>query len=184
MDNRINYIDEVSGKQPTEKQLEALLLLNPFVKKTTYAEAAKTLGISQAAVQQRMCCLKKRCPSIYKKFWVMKLAIVGSRTFSDYDLFLDFAQKYFRYEIDTIISGGAKGADSLAKRFAKYWRFEYLEFLPNWNELGKVAGFKRNQQIVDECDMVLAFWDGKSRGTQDTINKAKIAKKPTFIVYF
>lgn len=114
----------------------------------------------------------------------MKLAIVGSRTFNDYDLFLDFAQKYFRYEINTIISGGAKGADSLAKRFAKYWGFEYSEFLPNWNELGKSAGFRRNQQIVDECDVVLAFWDGKSKGTQDTINKAKKAKKPTFIIYF
>lgn len=75
MDNRINYIDETSGRKPTEKQLEVLLLLNPFVKKTNYAEVAKTLGISRAAVQQRICHLKKRCPSIYKKFWDLKKAM-------------------------------------------------------------------------------------------------------------
>ena len=75
MENRINYIDDVSGKKPTGRQLEVLLLLNPFVKKTNYVEVAKILGISRAGVQQRMCCLKKRCPSIYKKFWDLKKAM-------------------------------------------------------------------------------------------------------------
>jgi len=48
----------------------------------------------------------------------------------------------------------------------------------------ETLGFIRNQQIVDACDMVLAFWDGKSKGTQHTISLAKAQKKPTFIVYF
>lgn len=61
-------IDNITGKKPTDKQLEVLMLLNPFMKKTNYQEVADTLGISKAGVQQRMCCLKKRCPSIYKKF--------------------------------------------------------------------------------------------------------------------
>lgn len=72
MKNRINYIDSVSGKEPTKRQLEVLLLQNPFVKKTNYAEIARTLGISKAGVQQRICRLKKRCPLIYQKFRDLK----------------------------------------------------------------------------------------------------------------
>ena len=84
----------------------------------------------------------------------------------------------------TVISGGAKGADSLGEQFAKEFGYGRTIFLPQWDKYGKSAGFRRNQQIVDACDMVLAFWDGKSRGTADTILKARIAKKPTFIIYF
>lgn len=114
----------------------------------------------------------------------MKLAIVGSRTFNDYEKFLDYVQWYFKNETDTIISGGAKGADALAKRYAQYWDFEYIEYPADWNKYGKSAGFMRNQQIVDACDMVLAFWDGVSKGTKHTIELARRAKKPTFIIYF
>lgn len=125
----------------------------------------------------------------------MKLAIVGSRTFNDYDVLETWAMSIFcMFDCDSrvVISGGAKGADKLSEKFVaeckKFARFspriESEIFLPDWNELGKSAGFIRNQQIVDACDMVLAFWDGVSKGTQDTINKAKKAKKPTFIVYF
>lgn len=72
---KLSYVDEVSGKEPTKRQLEVLLLQNPFVKKTNYAEIAKILGISKAGVQQRICHLKKRCPSIYKKFRELKKEI-------------------------------------------------------------------------------------------------------------
>jgi len=56
--------------------------------------------------------------------------------------------------------------------------------LPDWNKFGKATGFIRNQQIVDACDVVLAFWYGKSKGTEHTISLAKKAKKTTFIVYY
>jgi len=124
----------------------------------------------------------------------MKLAVVGSRTFNDMFLLLKnvsifksasrrgwFSDGFNELEI---ISGGADGADNLAKKCALINSLKYTEFLPNWNKFGKSAGFRRNQQIVDACDIVIAFWDGKSKGTQDTINKAKIAMKPTYIVYF
>jgi len=115
----------------------------------------------------------------------MKLAIVGSRTFNDYDLF-EYWIGYFDGDlIEELVSGGAKGADSLAEKYAKlYWGCPIRIFQPDWNKFGKQAGFIRNQQIVDNCDVVLAFWDGKSRGTKDTIDKARKAKKPTLIVYF
>jgi len=117
----------------------------------------------------------------------MKLAIIGSRTFNDYDVLTIWADAAF-YMFDNddrvIISGGAKGADSLGKKFAQENKIEYLEFPADWDKHGKSAGFVRNQQIVDNCDMILAFWDGKSKGTKDTIDKARKAKKPTFIIYF
>lgn len=119
----------------------------------------------------------------------MRLAIVGSRTFNDYDLLVNWVRPFKHYTSTsiTIISGGASGADALAKKYAEHplcFNTEYIEFPAEWNKYGKSAGFIRNQQIIDNCDMVLAFWNGESRGTADTIEKAKRAKKPTFIVYY
>jgi len=113
----------------------------------------------------------------------MRLAIIGSRTFNDYNL-LRKSIHIFNTEIDCIISGGAKGADSLAKQFAEEWHIEYVEFPAEWNKYGKAAGFRRNHDIVNACDTVLAFWDGKSRGTKHSLDLARDAKKPTFLVYF
>jgi hypothetical protein len=121
----------------------------------------------------------------------MKLAIVGSRTFNDSFVLIEWLYFFKAAEEELwqgyveVVSGGCpKGADAIAKKAALVGGFKYTEFSADWNKHGKSAGFKRNQQIVDYCDAVLAFWDGKSRGTQDTINKAKKAKKPTFIIYF
>jgi predicted Rossmann fold nucleotide-binding protein DprA/Smf involved in DNA uptake len=122
----------------------------------------------------------------------MKLAIVGSRTFNTEDnfgLMIDILTSYLfnaadrSFYFDTIISGGAKGADSFAKQFASDFEIEYVEFKADWNTNGKSAGMIRNKLIVDACDMVLVFWDGESRGTKNTIDLAKAAKKPTFIIY-
>ena len=123
----------------------------------------------------------------------MKLAIVGSRTFNNFSALCTVIGTHFYYMTncppvnigeDVIISGGAKGADSLAKRYAMITKIDYIEFPAKWDKYGKSAGFKRNQQIVDACDMVLAFWDGVSKGTKHTIELARRAKKPTFIIYF
>jgi len=118
----------------------------------------------------------------------MKLAIIGGRDFDDYDLLRDtICAHFYPFSIGEsfgIISGGAKGADKLGEMFADLYSKPKKIFPAEWNKYGKSAGFIRNQHIVDACDMVLAFWDGKSKGTQDTINKAKLAKKPTFIVYY
>jgi len=118
----------------------------------------------------------------------MKLAVIGGRDFDNYTLLANILWDLLKVKgtisQDTIVSGGAKGADSFAKKYAKEESIPYLEFPAEWDKYGKSAGFLRNQTIVDNCDMVLAFWDGESRGTADTIAKAKKAKKPTFIVYY
>jgi hypothetical protein len=113
----------------------------------------------------------------------MRIGIVGSRTFDNYELLVN-TLSIFAEGIDVIVSGGAQGADSLAAKYANDLEVDCLVLKPDWDKNGKSAGFIRNQQIVDASDMIIAFWDGKSKGTEDLINKARIAKKPTFIIYF
>lgn len=105
----------------------------------------------------------------------MKTAIIGSRAFADYAL---LKEKLDAIEnMSSVISGGAKGADSLAERFATEKGLETLIILPDWKTYGKAAGVRRNELIVKEADLVVAFWDGKSAGTKNTIELAKKAKK-------
>lgn len=97
--------------------------------------------------------------------------IVGSRGYSDEGR----AKKIMRDFVkpgDIIISGGASGPDTWAKEVANELGVRCKEFIADWKEYGKRAGVIRNTQIVKTCDRILAFWDGSSRGTLDTIKKA------------
>jgi hypothetical protein len=116
----------------------------------------------------------------------MKLAVVGSRTFTDYQIFCDVLDSVLEVHggMIELISGGAKGADSLAKRYANDAGIDIKIFAAHWDEFGKGAGMIRNTDIVKECDQLLAFWDGKSRGTLDSITKAVQAKKFVMIQGF
>lgn len=104
----------------------------------------------------------------------MRLAVVGSRSFDDYQLLIKTLQ---RYHVDTIVSGGARGADSLAKRYAHEFKLNLVEFIPEWydahGQYNPSAGFVRNRKIVDSADVVVAFWDGVSSGTRHSIKYAK-----------
>ena len=104
----------------------------------------------------------------------MKVAVIGSRTFDKYESVYNILSKL---KITEIISGGAKGADSLAERYAKENNIPTKIFLPDWETYGKKAGFLRNTQIIEECEMVVAFWDGTSKGCADSIEKAKKTNK-------
>ena len=107
----------------------------------------------------------------------MKLAVVGSRTFSDFK----YLKKILEFHTCTqIISGGARGADLLAQQYAAEKGIAYKEFLPDWEHEGKKAGMLRNIQIVDACDEVVAFWDGTSKGTANTIKLAEKAGKSVY----
>jgi hypothetical protein len=101
----------------------------------------------------------------------MIAAVIGSRNFTDYKL-LESTLLLFP-EINQIISGGAKGADSLAKIYAEKNNIPLLIFKPDWKQYGKGAGIVRNRQIIDAAQMVVAFWDGASKGTESSINLAK-----------
>ena len=107
----------------------------------------------------------------------MKLAIIGSRNCPPIDI-----EAHLKYIPDTIVSGGAKGADTYAREFAQKHNLTLIEFLPEYDKYGKGAPLVRNKLIVDNCDCVLAFWDGKSRGTKFTLDYAREKNKPIKIV--
>lgn len=95
----------------------------------------------------------------------MKVAIIGSRTISIKNL-----EKYIPEGTTEIISGGAKGVDTCAKLFAQSNNLMYTEFLPDYKSYGRVAPIIRNRQIVDSADLVIAFWNGTSKGTKSVID--------------
>jgi len=109
----------------------------------------------------------------------MKTAIIGSRTFND----LAFASKKLEeFTITHVVSGGAKGADTVAEAWAIQHEIDITIHYPNWNKHGKSAGFIRNKQIVDDSQQIIAFWDGQSKGTEHSINIARAQKKPVYII--
>ncbi len=93
----------------------------------------------------------------------MKVAIVGSRSVDEkyYQLLCSKVPK----GTSTVISGGAQGADELAKIYAEENQLDYIEIRPEYSKYGRAATIRRNEQIVDIADYVLVLWDGKSRGT-------------------
>ena len=107
----------------------------------------------------------------------MKLAIVGSRDFYNYT-YLENLLDPIKEKIEWIISGGAKGVDSLAEKYAARNQIPFLLFPANWERYGKRAGFLRNQQIVDAADYMLAIPTLQSRGTRDSIRRAEIKGIP------
>lgn len=109
----------------------------------------------------------------------MKLAIVGCRDYINKVEFND-ALNFLFASIDFpewIISGGARGTDELARLWAKENEVDYVEFAAKWEEYGKSAGYIRNKQIVTACDHLVAFWDGKSKGTGHSLKLAKEQNK-------
>jgi len=111
----------------------------------------------------------------------IKLAVVGSRDFVDYKYLCEMLDWF---EIKQIISGGDKGANRLAKRYAEENTLDYKEFPAEWDRYGKSAGYRRNVQIVESADEVVAFWNKTSRGTGHSIQIAKELGKPMHLFTF
>ena len=111
----------------------------------------------------------------------MKVAVIGSRGFTNYELVKETLSKL---EITLIVSGGAKGADTLGEQYAKENNIPTKIFLPDWTKHGKCAGMLRNTDIINEADIVVAFWDKSSKGTLDSITKSKKLGKPTYVITF
>ncbi len=114
--------------------------------------------------------------------------MVGSRSFDDKAKLYEVLTKNLD-RIKLIISGGAKGADSLAVEWAADFGIPYLVFPALWRDpftgvQNKGAGFKRNILIVEQADVVMAFWDGQSAGTNHTLEMAKQRNKPVRIIRF
>lgn len=115
----------------------------------------------------------------------MELAVVGSRTFNNYELLKEKLDKiHEKRKITAIVSGGAKGADTLAEKWADEYKIPKIIFVPDWNKYGKKAGFLRNEKIIQNSEAVVAFWDGESKGTLHSINLSKKYGKPCLVINF
>ena len=105
----------------------------------------------------------------------MKVAIVGSRGYSNLDEVVRYVAQLPRDTI--VITGGAEGVDLTAERAARELSIDVDVYLADWDRYGKAAGPIRNQKIVDECDRLVAFYDGTSPGTKNVISLASKAGK-------
>ncbi len=107
----------------------------------------------------------------------MKLLIAGSRSITDFDL-----TPYISADVDTVISGGADGIDSLAEQYADLCCLSKYIIRPRYDLYGRAAPLKRNEQMVDMADAVLVIWDGRSKGAQYTVRYTKKMNKPITLI--
>jgi hypothetical protein len=114
----------------------------------------------------------------------MKLAVVGSRNITNEELIFDSINSIANGRLDTltIISGGARGVDSIAAIWSKQNNVPLIVFTADWKKFGRKAGIVRNNDIIKECDTVLAIWDGKSKGTYHSIKLGYSLNKNVVIV--
>jgi len=115
----------------------------------------------------------------YMRQSMCKYAVIGSRTFDDYNLLEETLSDLY---ITELISGGAKGADALAEQYANKNGLLCTVFHANWKEYGRAAGPIRNSEIINAADKIVAFWDGQSKGTADSIKKVQRTNKEITIV--
>jgi len=107
----------------------------------------------------------------------MRVAIIGSRS-----LYLKNLERYLPLQVTEIVSGGAKGIDFCTREYAKEKGLLYTEFLPNYPKYQRAAPLKRNEEIAEYADYVIAFWDGKSKGTKYTIDYCRKIGKGVSVI--
>jgi len=111
-----------------------------------------------------------------------KIVIAGCRNFKNYKIakeYIDFCISDIKKKYKLIfISGGCSGADLLGEQYAKENGYPLEIYPANWKKYGKSAGPKRNKLMAENCDYVICFWDGQSRGTKSMIDYARALGKP------
>lgn len=105
---------------------------------------------------------------------VFKVIVAGGRDFDDYELLKNKLDILLQNKTEvTIVSGAARGADKLGERYAKERGYAISSYPAKWNKYGNSAGYVRNREMAKFGDALVAFWDGKSKGTRHMINLAK-----------
>ena len=103
-----------------------------------------------------------------------KVIIAGSRGFSNYKLLREQCNKFLREKRKTsniiVVSGHARGADTLGEKYAQDEGFTLEIYPAQWKKFGKRAGYRRNEQMAEVADSLIAFWDGSSKGTKHMID--------------
>lgn len=117
----------------------------------------------------------------------MKIAIIGSRSFNDWNKFnagvhSNMSNSEMLASNTSFISGGANGTDKMAERLSETLAIRIEVFLPDYEKNAKGATHIRNRKIVDSSDRVIAFWDGLSKGTKSVIDYAQKKGKPIAVI--
>lgn len=107
----------------------------------------------------------------------MKVAVIGSRSITVRNL-----GDYLPAGVTEIISGGAAGVDTCARLYAEAHHIKLTEILPDYRRYRRGAPFQRNLAIIEAADLVLAFWDGKSKGTKFVIDNCKKQGVPVQVI--
>ncbi len=116
---------------------------------------------------------------------MFKVIVAGGRDFNDYALLQSTLQHLLSKKSDIeIVSGVARGADSLALQFATKYNLPVKIFPANWDLYGKSAGFKRNIEMAEYADACVCFWNGKSKGTADMIRVARLYKLQVRVIKY
>lgn len=124
---------------------------------------------------------------------MLKVIIAGGRDFDDYELMQEY-MKVLSPDLaffggversgPEIVSGACRGADALGERYARDHNLPITRFPADWSAYGKSAGPRRNNQMADYADVLVAFWDGKSRGTKHMIDTARHSGLGVHIVQY
>ena len=109
----------------------------------------------------------------------MKVAVIGSR-----GLQVEHLEDYIPEGVTEIVSGGARGVDTNARNYALRHGLKLTEFLPEYGKYGRGAPLRRNIAIIEYADLVLAFWDGQSRGTKYVIDNCNKRNIPVAVYEF
>jgi hypothetical protein len=111
----------------------------------------------------------------------LRVIIAGSRSIDDYAL-VCHAVRRSGFPISRVVSGLAAGVDSLAVRYAKEHGLPCDGFPAEWTRWGRSAGYRRNVQMAQHADALIAIWDGGSPGTRHMIEVAKARGLRIFVL--
>jgi hypothetical protein len=109
-----------------------------------------------------------------------RVAVIGTRTIKKAPGVGKIIDQYSPTEI---VGGGCRGASEIGKAYAEHKKLAYIEFKPEYSKYGRIAPHLRNELIAQYCDVMIAIWDGKSKGTKSEIDKATRAGKEVVIFY-
>lgn len=110
----------------------------------------------------------------------MKTIIAGSRHLWDIE-YIRNAVKRSEFIITEVVSGCAPGVDRMGEKFAHENNTPVKKFPADWKAHGKAAGFKRNREMAEYAEALVAVWDGKSRGTMHMIKTARSEGLKNFV---
>ena len=112
----------------------------------------------------------------------MKVIVAGSRSIKDFYIVVNAIDASpFKGSITEVVSGTARGVDMLGELYAHYLNLNVRRFPADWKHFGKSAGYKRNDEMAEYADALIAVWDGISAGTRHMIQAMWLLYKPVYV---